>query len=109
MIESCANCGQDFLTEADPHLVIPSSKGYVLKCFCVVYKLEAHIKELEEKLSHQTQIMDAMTRTSQNNAVLSERLKVAVETMTVIKDGYVLPNGVLKKLAVALEKIGEMK
>jgi seryl-tRNA synthetase len=75
MIESCANCGQDFLTEADPHLVIPSSKGYVLKCFCVVYKLEAHIKELEKKLAVSSQIMDAMTKTSQNNYKLTQQVK----------------------------------
>jgi hypothetical protein len=30
MIESCKKCNCDFLTEADPYGVIPSSKGYLL-------------------------------------------------------------------------------
>jgi hypothetical protein len=32
MIESCKKCNCDFLTEADPYGVIPSSKGYLLFC-----------------------------------------------------------------------------
>ena len=47
---------------------------------------EAWQAACEYKKKEYSNIMDARTRTSQNNAVLSEKLKLAIETMEVIKD-----------------------
>jgi predicted RNase H-like nuclease (RuvC/YqgF family) len=40
-----------------------------------LYQSNKERAELEEKLSHQTQIMDAMTKTSQNNYKLTQQVK----------------------------------
>lgn len=40
------------------------------------------IDELESKLSHSVQIMDAMTKTSQSNFELERKLKVACEVLS---------------------------
>ena len=67
--------------------------------------LEAKNVELENKLSHANQIMTAMTKTSQNNFEIQRKLKIAVMAMSIVKEGYILPNGALKKLSQALEAI----
>lgn len=41
MIASCESCGEDFLTESDPHVVRPTKNGYKLYCYC-------HIKGFDE-------------------------------------------------------------
>jgi hypothetical protein len=61
MIESCESCGENFLTEADPYVVRPTSKGYKLYCCCHIKgfdevksmkdKIEAENKKLREALS----------------------------------------------------------
>lgn len=68
-------------------------------------ELEAKNLELENKLSHANQIMTAMTKTSQNNFELQRKLKIAVMAMSIVKEGYILPNGALKKISQALAAI----
>jgi hypothetical protein len=41
MIASCESCGEDFLTESDPHVVRPTKNGCKLYCYC-------HIKGFDE-------------------------------------------------------------
>jgi hypothetical protein len=43
--------------------------------------MQMRIHELEGKLSHSTQIMDAMTKTSQNNFELEKKLEIAMELL----------------------------
>lgn len=50
MIQTCNKCQEDFLTEADPYIVTPTSKGYILTCTCVISKLQKERNELIEAL-----------------------------------------------------------
>lgn len=34
MLEKCNKCGKEFLTEADPYVVLPFGKPYELNCGC---------------------------------------------------------------------------
>lgn len=36
MIHTCELCGSDFLTEADPYVVRPTSSGVKLYCYCQI-------------------------------------------------------------------------
>jgi hypothetical protein len=56
---SCELCKRDFLTEADPHVIRPTSKGYLHYCSCIIInhdqisgieKLQAENKKLREAL-----------------------------------------------------------
>ena len=37
---TCPKCKKDFLTEADPFITVPSSKGYTLYCICELTRLK---------------------------------------------------------------------
>jgi hypothetical protein len=57
-----------------------------------LYQSNKERAELEEKLSHQTQIMDAMTKTSQNNYKLTQQVKDYLYTslhQSVITSAYI--------------------
>ena len=50
MIASCESCGNDFLTESDPHVVRPTPRGNKLYCYCHIKgfdEVENKMKELE--------------------------------------------------------------
>ena len=56
---SCELCKRDFLTEADPHVIRPTSKGYLHYCSCMIInhdqisgieKLQTENKKLREAL-----------------------------------------------------------
>jgi cell shape-determining protein MreC len=58
MIMTCELCGSDFLTEADPHVIRPTSRGYLHYCSCMIIghdqisgidKLQAENIELKKK------------------------------------------------------------
>lgn len=48
MLETCPRCNKDFLTEADPYIVIPTAKGKVLHCTCILDELRKENQELKE-------------------------------------------------------------
>lgn len=50
MICTCPKCGNDFLTEADPYITVPSSKGYTLYCTCELSRLKAENELMREGL-----------------------------------------------------------
>ncbi len=50
MIATCPTCKKDFLTEADPFITIPSSKGYALYCTCEITRLKEENKMMREGL-----------------------------------------------------------
>lgn len=50
MIMTCPVCKEPFLTEADPYIVIPSSKGYEHRCTCGIRKLQEENKSLRSDL-----------------------------------------------------------
>jgi transposase-like protein len=49
MLETCASCKSEFLTEADPYVVRPTKDGYKLYCYCMIKGFEEvnPLKELE--------------------------------------------------------------
>lgn len=58
MIMTCELCGSDFLTEADPHVIRPTPRGYLHYCSCMIIghdqisgidKLQAENIELKKK------------------------------------------------------------
>jgi hypothetical protein len=54
MIASCESCGEDFLTESDPHVVRPTRQGYKLYCYCHIKgfdEVNGKIEYLETKLA----------------------------------------------------------
>ena len=59
MLKTCENCNQDFLTEADPYVVVPTSNGYRYYCSCClasndniksIVALKKEIIELKKKV-----------------------------------------------------------
>jgi hypothetical protein len=52
MIASCESCGEDFLTESDPHVVRPTKNGYKLYCYCHIKGFD-EVKSLTDKLTTQ--------------------------------------------------------
>lgn len=48
MIETCKLCSEDFLTEANPYVVIPSPGGIELHCLCHYRKLEIENAQLRD-------------------------------------------------------------
>ena len=65
MIAACESCGEDFLTEADPHVIRPTKNGYKLYCYC-------HIKGFDEVKSLGNNLKD-------ENKKLREALKTSIE------------------------------
>lgn len=54
MICTCAGCGREFLTEADPHVVRPTRNGYLMYCYCQIQgfaqgELDAHFLVMTSK------------------------------------------------------------
>ncbi len=51
MMVTCNMCETEFLTEADPHVIIPSSKGYLPNCGCYFTKpLQEQNRKMKEFL-----------------------------------------------------------
>jgi hypothetical protein len=67
MIASCESCGEDFLTESDPHVVRPTKNGYKFYCYCHIKgfdevktksdKKDEEIKSLKNDLNQANQIL----------------------------------------------------
>jgi hypothetical protein len=66
MIETCELCGSDFLTEADPYVVRPTSSGVKLYCYCQINGFEAMhvviIKRLKAENEELRQTVDRLVK-----------------------------------------------
>ena len=47
MIKTC-KCGREFLTEADPYVVIPFGRGTILNCGCFFKENKKEVKQFVE-------------------------------------------------------------
>lgn len=57
MIQACSKCGCDFLTEADPYLVLPRPSGVEFNCLCSFRKLEAQNLQLKAMIKEAIEII----------------------------------------------------
>lgn len=66
MIETCELCGSDFLTEADPYVVRPTSSGVKLYCYCQIKSFEEMdivvIKRLKAENEELRQTVDRLVK-----------------------------------------------
>ena len=70
MLKTCDLCKEDFLTEADPHVIRPTPSGYKIYCSCMIIghdqlsgikKLQTENAKLKEALAYIAKVYDRPT------------------------------------------------
>ncbi len=70
MLKTCDMCAEDFLTEADPHVIRPTPAGYKIYCSCMIVghnqrsgieKLKLENAKLKEALVYIAKVYDRPT------------------------------------------------
>ena len=79
MIYSCESCGEDFLTESDPHVIRPTRDGYKIYCYC-------HIKGFDEVKTKADKLSDQLSEQIRKNDKLTTTLVSYEATIGFLKD-----------------------
>ena len=79
---SCESCGNDFLTESDPHVVRPTRQGNKLYCYCHIKgfdEVENKIKELQAENLRLSTIVSNQKTVIEINQADNAKLRECVE------------------------------